>query len=138
MSEEVDAKLKSLSTEFQQRVESNQRMIMGVRGEVNILSEQLLSNERKTDELRNEFNVSLKTLAYKIDRDDLMRINTRFRDFVPYYEYNELLKNIELLAMQKDMNFALQRINELQNEINCRYTIEQVNDIVKVTTEEIK
>ena len=40
--------------------------------------------------------------------------------------------------MQKDMNKAMERIDELQNEVNNRFTIQQVDNIISTTVDGLK
>ena len=61
---------------------------MSIKGELNIISDQAFATDRKVEEV---FSVA-REVENKADKTDITHISSRFRDFVPYYEYNDLVK----------------------------------------------
>jgi hypothetical protein len=73
---------------------------MGLRGELNIMSDQCFDTNRKAEDA-----ISMgKQLNEKANKDDINKLNMRFKDFVPFYEYNDLLKRIDTFALDTELS----------------------------------
>ena len=60
--------------EINSKIESTSRSMMGIRGELNIMSEQVFDTDRKAEEALNQ----LRSLGSKADKEDIVKISTRF------------------------------------------------------------
>ncbi|CAI2362031.1 unnamed protein product [Moneuplotes crassus] len=141
----LDQHLKPLQMQFdeyREKTDSAHRSIMSIRGEFNIISEQVFETQRKIEEILG----TLHKIDEKADKDDLQKTNTRFQDFVPYYEYKEIVESLKELAKQSDLDQASVDIQHLEEQVNflsqtlkikLRYTKDEIKDIFKTTRAEI-
>ena len=120
---------------------------MSVRSELNMMNELVIGTERKVDEVKSDFNHAFNTLNFKVDRDDLMKLNSRFREYVPFTEYNGLVELVihlkffieriyliirsTLLLQNKEMEAAMGRLDDLNIEVVNRYAKHESDQILK-------
>lgn len=72
---------------------------MGLRAELNIMSDQVFTTDRKAEEA---ISMSRK-LDEKADKNDITKLSMRFKDFVPNYQYKDLLKRADAFALDEEL-----------------------------------
>ncbi|CAI2362768.1 unnamed protein product [Moneuplotes crassus] len=106
---------------------------MSIRGEFNIMSEQVYETQRKLQEIMS----ALYRVDEKADKEALYKTNARFQDFVPYYEYKEVVNSLKEFSKQADLNEALGRIKNLEDQVKEMYTKDEVQDLLTNSRKEI-
>jgi hypothetical protein len=68
---------------------------MGLRAELNIMSDQVFTTDRKAEEAIS--------MSRKLDENDITKLSMRFKDFVPNYQYKDLLKRADAFALDEEL-----------------------------------